>query len=52
MESGFNSIARLFDAIISLFGAVFGFLPAWVLVFAGSVCVFMLGVFVYKFIRG
>lgn len=52
MDNGLNSISRLFDAIMSLFGAVFGFLPAWVLVFAGSVCLFMLGVFVYKLIRG
>lgn len=52
MDSGLNSIARLFDAIVSLFGAVFGFLPPWVLVFVGSACVFMLGVFVYKLIRG
>lgn len=52
MDSGFNSISRLFDAIITLFGAVFGFLPPWVLVFVGSVCLFMLGVFVYKLFRG
>lgn len=52
MESGFNSISRLFDAFVSLFGAVFGFLPSWVLVFVGSACVFMLGVFIYKLLRG
>lgn len=52
MDSGLNGISRLFDSIIALFSAVFGFLPTWVLVFVGSACLFMIGIFIYKLIRG
>lgn len=52
MEQNLNQISGLFNAIINLFGAIFGFLPAWVLYFIGSVVVFAIGVFIYKLIRG
>lgn len=52
MDSGLSQIGRLFENIIALIGSVFGFLPPWVLVFMGSAFVFMVGVFIYKLIRG
>jgi len=52
MESGLNSISNLFDSVASLFLAVFGFLPPWCQVFVGSGFVFVIGVFIYKLIRG
>lgn len=52
MDNGFTSISRMFSAFTSLFSAVFGFLPDWVLVFIGSAFVFMIMVFIYKLIRG
>lgn len=52
MDSGLNGIGRLFESIVSLFSACFGFLPSWVLVFIGGAFAFMLGVFVYKLLRG
>lgn len=47
-----NGITRLLKAIVSLFSAVFGFLPEWVLFFVGSAILFMVGVFIYKLVRG
>lgn len=47
-----NGITRLLDAIIGLFSAVFGFLPAWVSLFVGSAMLFTIGVFIVKFVRG
>lgn len=52
MESGLSNIKRLFDCMVSLITAVFSFLPPWCLVFVGSVFVFVIGVFIYKLIRG
>lgn len=52
MEQGLGQINQLFNAVVNLFGAVFGFLPSWVLVFVGGAIVFVVGVFIYKLIRG
>lgn len=52
MESGLNSISRLFNSISELFLALFGFLPQWCQIFIGSALVFSIAVFVYKLIRG
>lgn len=52
MENNLNSISSLFDAIVSLFGVVFGFLPSWVLLFISSAVLFAIGIFIYKLIRG
>lgn len=52
MEQNLSQISQIFKAIVNLFGAVFGFLPTWVLYFVGSVSIFAVGVFIYKLIRG
>lgn len=52
MDSALNSVSKLFKAFVSLFDALFGFLPEWVMVFVGSAFIFAIGVFIYKLIRG
>ena len=52
MLDALNSLKNLFESIISLVSAVFGFLPPWCVVFVGSVFVFVIGVFIYKLVRG
>lgn len=52
MENGFTSIQKLFDGILGMYNAVFGFLPSWVGLFVGSAFVFAIVVFIYRLIRG
>lgn len=52
MDSALNSVSKLFKVFVSLFDALFGFLPDWVMVFIGSSVVFAIGVFIYRLIRG
>lgn len=52
MEQNLNQVSSIFDAIISLFGVVFAFLPNWCLYFIGSILVFVIAIFIYKLIRG
>lgn len=52
MDSVFGSISELFKAIISLVGAVFGFLPEWSLKFLASALAVAVALFIYRLIRG
>lgn len=45
-------LVRLFDAIIELIVSCFGFLPPWSLALAVSGGALVIGIVVYKFIRG
>lgn len=45
-------LVRLFDAISDLIVSVFAFLPPWSLALTVSACVLIVGIVVFKFIRG
>lgn len=45
-------LVRLFDAIIELIASCFGFLPPWSIALACSGGALVIGVVVYKFMRG
>lgn len=52
MEQAINQVLQLFDAVVNSFGAVFGFLPSWDIYFVNGVIVFVIGIMLYKLIRG
>lgn len=45
-------LIRLFDAIVELIVSVFAFLPPWSIALTASACLLIIGIVVFKFIRG
>lgn len=45
-------LSRLFDAIGDLIVSVFAFLPSWSVALTASACLLIVGIVIFKFIRG